>query len=86
MRRKNNPTVGFTLTQIAEGFVNEDAAEEWQARDSGGALAGTAEWARSAAAGASRQLANDVRRAAATVGIAQKGSRKRSGGQRGRRK
>ena len=85
MRRKNNPTVGFTLTQIAEGFVNEDAAEEWQAQDSGGALARTAEWARSAAAGASRQLANDVRRAA-TVGIAQKGSRKRSGGQRGRRK
>jgi hypothetical protein len=86
MRRKNNPTVGFTLTQIAEGFVNEDAAEEWQAQDSGGALARTAEWARSAPAGASRQLANDVRRAAATVGIAQKGSRKRSGGQRGRRK
>ena len=62
MRRKNNPTVGFTLTQIAEGFVNEDAAEEWQAKDSGGALARTAEWARSAAAGASRQLANYVRR------------------------
>ena len=69
----------LTLTQIAEGSVNEDAAEEWQAQDTDSALGRTAEWARNAAAGASRGLAKGVRRAAATVGLTQQRAAKRAG-------
>ena len=69
----------LTLTQIAQGSVNEDAAEEWQAQDPDSALGRTAEWARNAAAGASRGLVKGVRRAAATVGLTQHRAGKRAG-------
>ena len=57
------------LTQIAEGSVNEEAAEEWQAQDEDGLLSRTADWAGSAAAVASRSVTKGVQRAAATFGL-----------------
>ena len=69
----------LTLTQIAERSVNDDAAEEWQAQEDDTALARTAEWAGKAAAGASRQFAHGIRRAAVTIGIAHERSGKRRG-------
>jgi hypothetical protein len=57
------------LTQIAEGSVNEEAAEEWQAQDDESLLSRTADWAGSAAAVASRSVTTSVRRAAATLGL-----------------
>jgi ferritin-like metal-binding protein YciE len=71
------------LTRIAQTSVNDEAAEEWLAQDEDGALTRTAEWAGSAAAGASRQVAKGIRRAAAAVGIASERSRKTAHG-RGR--
>jgi ferritin-like metal-binding protein YciE len=78
----------LTLTQIAERSVNEDAAEQWQGQEEEdeGALARTAEWAGSTAAGASRQLLASVRRAAATMGIGAERPRNRSRGQQRTRK
>jgi len=85
MRRKNNPTVGFTLTQIAEGFVNEDAAEEWQARTL------VALWperrnGREAQPPERRVSWPTTFAARQRRSASLRSSRKRSGGQRGRRK
>jgi ferritin-like metal-binding protein YciE len=71
------------LTQIAEGSVNEQAANAWQSQESeddeeDGVLSRTADWAGTAAAGASRTVAKGVRTAAATIGLAPKRSRKRA--------
>jgi ferritin-like metal-binding protein YciE len=73
----------LTLTEIAKRSVNEEAAEEWQAQDERSALTRAAEWAGTAAAGASRQVARGVRRAAASVGIAQERSGRTGGRTRG---
>jgi ferritin-like metal-binding protein YciE len=58
------------LTQIAEGAVNEHAAEEWQSQEEDGALSRTAEWAGTAAGNATRQVVNGIRAAASTMRLA----------------
>jgi ferritin-like metal-binding protein YciE len=69
-----------TLTDIAEGSVNEDAAEEWQSQSQSqsqseeGPLMRSAEWAGRTSGVAARQL----RRAASALGLAQDRSRRRS--------
>jgi ferritin-like metal-binding protein YciE len=83
-----------TLSAIAEGSVNEEAAEEWQAQSEEGPLVRSAEWAGRAGGMAVRQLTRTARRAAAVVGIAQdrsshgsssrKSSAQRSAGRRRR--
>jgi ferritin-like metal-binding protein YciE len=83
-----------TLTGIAEGSVNEEAAEEFQSQSEEGPLMRSAEWAGRTTGIAARQLSRTARRAAAVVGIAQErsprrsSSRKSSGSQRstGRRR
>ena len=72
----------LTLTKIAEGSVNEEAAKESQAQDEGGALIRTAEWAGSAAATASLHVAKGLRHAVAAVGMAQERSVKDGGSPR----
>jgi ferritin-like metal-binding protein YciE len=71
-----------TLTDIAEGSVNQDAAEEWQSHaesQSGeGPLLRSAGWAGRQGGMAVRQLSRTVRRAASAVGLAQERSTKRS--------
>jgi len=58
-----------TLTQIAQGAVNDKAADEWQ--EVQGTWERTAEWTGEAAGYASRQLEKGWRRAAETFGVAQ---------------
>jgi ferritin-like metal-binding protein YciE len=67
-----------TLTGIAEGSVNEEAAEEWQSRSEEGPLMRSAEWAGRTGGMAVRQLTRTVRRAASAVGMAQDRSTGRS--------
>jgi ferritin-like metal-binding protein YciE len=59
------------LTVIAEGSVNEEAAEEWRAQDEEGALERSRAWVGDTVDAASRQLAGGARRAAASMGMAQ---------------
>jgi ferritin-like metal-binding protein YciE len=63
-----------TLTGIAEGSVNEEAAEEFQSQSEEGPLVRSAGWAGSMAG----QLSRTARRAASAVGIAQDRSPRRS--------
>jgi ferritin-like metal-binding protein YciE len=67
---KEEKAADLTLTRIAEGSINEEAAEEWQGQEEAGVLGRTSEWAGSTAAYASRRLAKGVRAAASAVGIA----------------
>jgi ferritin-like metal-binding protein YciE len=69
-----------TLTTIAEGGVNEEAAEEWHSRDNDNVLVRTAEWAGSTAGYASRQLEKGLRAAASTMRLPQMRSAKSSAG------
>ena len=67
------------LTAIAEGSVNEEAAEEWRAQeDDAGIVERSTAWAGSALGAASRQLKGGARRAAASVGLAADRSPRRS--------
>jgi ferritin-like metal-binding protein YciE len=50
-----------TLTKIAEGSINEEAAEEWHSQQDDSMLMRTAEWAGSTAGYASRQLTRGLR-------------------------
>jgi len=70
------------LTAIAEHGVNEDAAEEWQAKEEAGSLIKTAEWVGATAGYASRQLSKGLRTAASVVGVASNGRSKRRQPQR----
>ena len=64
---KEEKAADGTLTAIAEGSVNEDAAEEWRAREEEqGVIARSAEWMSGTVAAASRR----ARRAASSVGLA----------------
>src|SRR5688572_28099979 len=67
-----------TLTDIAEGSVNEEAAEEWQSQSEEGPLMRSAGWAGRTGGMAVRQLTRTVRRAASAVGMAQDRSTGRS--------
>jgi ferritin-like metal-binding protein YciE len=75
-----------TLTDIAEGSVNEEAAEEWQSQSEEGPLMRSAEWAGRAGGMAVRQLSRSARRAATAVGIAQDRSSSRKSTSAGRRR
>lgn len=71
-----------TLTKIAEGTINEDAAEEWQSQDDETILNRATKWAGSTAGYASGQLTTRLHAAASTVGLARSASRKAQGGGR----
>ena len=60
-----------TLTRIAEGSINEEAAEEWHSQQDDSMLTRTAEWAGSTAGYASRQLTKGLRAAASTMRLQQ---------------
>jgi ferritin-like metal-binding protein YciE len=68
------------LTDIAEGSVNEEAAEAFQSQPDSevGPLMRSAEWAGRAGGMAVRKLTRTVRRAASAVGVAQERSSSRS--------
>jgi ferritin-like metal-binding protein YciE len=67
------------LTAIAEGSVNEEAAEEWSAQeDESGIVGRSTAWAGEALGAASRRVASGARRAAASVGLTQEQSRRRA--------
>jgi ferritin-like metal-binding protein YciE len=72
------------LTTIAEGSVNEDAAEEWQSHDSeqAGILERSAAWVGGAVGLASRQLGRRATRAAESVGLTRERSSRRQRPQR----
>lgn len=59
------------LTAIAEGSVNEEAAEEWRAQEDDGLVERSTAWMGQTIDAASRQLAGSARRAAAAMGFAQ---------------
>jgi hypothetical protein len=66
------------LTAIAEGSVNEEAAEEWRAQeDDPGIMERSTAWAGHALGAVSRQVKGGARRAVASVGLAQERSRRR---------
>jgi ferritin-like metal-binding protein YciE len=69
---KEEKAADSKLTMIAEASVNEEAAEEWQSRDSEGegTLVRSAVWLGGTLGSASRQLSEGARRAAASVGLA----------------
>jgi hypothetical protein len=83
---KEEKAADLALTRIAEGSINEDAAEEWQGQEEAGLLVRTAEWAGSTAAYASRQLAKGVRTAASAVGVASDRQSRRRAPQTGNRR
>jgi ferritin-like metal-binding protein YciE len=56
-----------TLTKIAEGSVNKEAAEEWHSQEDDSILMRTADWAGSTAGYASRQVARGLHAAASTM-------------------
>jgi ferritin-like metal-binding protein YciE len=62
---KEEKAADSKLTTIAEGSVNEDAAEEWQAQDEEGMMSRGAEWVSSTFNAAARQLGRTTRRSAA---------------------
>jgi ferritin-like metal-binding protein YciE len=70
-----------TLTQIAEGAINEKAAEQWRSHEE--EARGTTEWARAGAAGTARQLGRSIQQAAMALGMA--ADRSRSSGRRSSR-
>jgi ferritin-like metal-binding protein YciE len=79
---KEEKAADMTLTRIAEGSVNEEAAEEWQSQeDEESTMSRSAGWASSAARSATRQFSSGVRRVASAVGFAQ--DRSSGGGRRG---
>ncbi len=86
---KEEKAADRTLTDIAEGSVNEDAAQEFQAHSSEeGPLVRSAAWAGRMSGAAVRELSRGVRGAASAVGMAHdrsssrsSSSRKSSGGQ-----
>ena len=59
------------LTRIAEGSINEEAAEEWHSQQDDSMLTRSAEWAGSTAGYASRQLTRGLRAAASTMRLPQ---------------
>jgi hypothetical protein len=76
---KEEKAADKTLTVIAEGSVNDDAAEEFQSQsDEVGPLMRSAEWAGRTGGRAVRQLSRGVRRAASAIGVAQDRSSSRS--------
>lgn len=73
-----------TLTKIAEGSINANAAEEWHSQQDDSMLLRTAEWAGSTAGYASRQLTKGLRAAASTIGLPRiRASRSSTAGRRG---
>jgi ferritin-like metal-binding protein YciE len=68
---KEEKAADRTLTQIAEGAVNEEAAEEWQSQAEEGMVTRAAEWTGKTAGYTSRQLAKGVRMVASAVGMVQ---------------
>ena len=81
---KEEKNADRALTKIAEGAVNEDAAEQWQSPDEETILNRAAKWAGSTAGYASGQLTTGLRAAVSTVGFARQSSRKAQGGGRTR--
>jgi ferritin-like metal-binding protein YciE len=80
-------TADRTLTRLARGSINVDAAEQWQSQEEDSLLSRSAEWAGSNAARASRQLTKGVRRVASAFGGANPSSaRRNTGGQAARRR
>lgn len=71
---KEEKNADRTLTKIAEGAVNEEAAEEWPSQDEETMLSRAAKWAGSTAGHASGELTTRLRAAASTVGFAQRQS------------
>lgn len=65
-----------TLTKIAEGSINEEAAEEWHSQEDESMLMRTADWAGSTAGYASRTVAKGFRAAASTMRLPQIRSQK----------
>jgi ferritin-like metal-binding protein YciE len=85
---KEEKAADRTLTDIAEGSVNDEAAGEWQTQSQSeeGPLIRSAEWAGRTSGRAIRQLSRTARRAASAVGVAQDRSSQRSStGTSGRR-
>ena len=77
----------LTLTKIAEGAVNEDAAEEWQSQSEDGLLERSAEWIGGTARSAQRQMGRGLTRAARATGLtAPRRSRKSASRGRARRR
>jgi len=66
---KEEKSADQTLTKIAEGSINEEAAEEWHAQGDDSMLTRTAGWAGATAGYASRQVARGLRAAASTIRI-----------------
>ena len=75
---KEEKAADQSLTKIAEGNINEEAAEEWHSRETDNVLTRTAEWAGSTAGYASRQVAKGLRAAASTIRFPQMQSSKGS--------
>jgi ferritin-like metal-binding protein YciE len=80
---KEEKNADRALTKIAEGAVNEDAAEQWQSQDDETILNRAAKWAGSTAGYASGQLTR-LGAAASAVSLARRASRKAQGGGRTR--
>lgn len=68
---KEERSADQALTKIAEGSVNEEAAEEWHSHEDDSVLMRTAGWAGSTAGYASRQVARGLRAAASTMRLPQ---------------
>jgi hypothetical protein len=81
---KEEKAADRTLTDIAEGEVNEEAAEEFQSQSEEGPLMRSAEWAGRTSGMAVRQLARIGRRATSAVGVVQDRSPRRSSARRRR--
>jgi ferritin-like metal-binding protein YciE len=86
---KEEKAADSKLSTIAEGSVNNEAAEEWQSqeREEEGPMLRSAGWLGGAMGRASRQLSQGARRAAISMGIANDRSpRQRTAARRGRRR
>jgi ferritin-like metal-binding protein YciE len=86
---KEEKAADSKLSTIAEGSVNNEAAEEWQSqeREEEGPMLRSAGWLGGAMGRASRQLGQGARRAAISMGIANDRSpRQRTAARRGRRR
>lgn len=81
---KEEKAADRTLTQIAKGSVNEEAAEEWASLSDPAALGRSAEWAGSAISSASRQLVKGARGVAVSVGVVEKKASSRRKGSSGK--
>jgi ferritin-like metal-binding protein YciE len=81
---KEEKAADAKLTMIAEGSVNEEAAEEWRAQDEeSGIVERSAAWMGETLGAASRQLTGGARRAAVAVGVAQDRTKSRRTSNRG---